>query len=321
MISLETQSTQNSYYEASFNAPRTGVENLIEEIQKGNHHAVIEYLREGGSITDRSSYNPSLACYCFQYLEPSQFKEILSLLPQDTELPWDTITISENGEQIERVEELLLDLEKFHYPFEADYESSLRQGYFKWIEFFLEKEIPSLDLNCLVRNDEHMTIRPYTHMKIFAGRIFVYQLIANSINEENFNLINESDLDWKDVEKAKEEVIHLSDQIEQILHKMEHHPKIDFDCVQDEMDLLRAKGFHFIGDPELERGCRLIAEAMTFEGLERQVAQGFNLYEPLGSFFAIPLWLEDDSTWIEYFSPTYGEYELVELMAKYQPQL
>lgn len=278
-----------------------------EGVKQGNHLPVLDYLERGGLLSDRSSSYPSLAWVCFKYLSVSQIKEILASLPEGAELPSDCFFALTGDENWEKAEELLPELEKFDYPFDFVFELELCKGHLDGVEFFLHRIPKGLDLNDPVSNDFHMKIHPYLELKMQSGRMAFLTPFLEHINKGKDS----------DFEKVAKEAV----QIQKLIQQMENHSGVDLNRAREEEKKLRSQGIYFEGDAGWERDRQFLMDAASYPGLEKQVASGFNLYEPIGSccFYLAP-GIDGTVSWIELLCFFYGyeEYELVDLMENYR---
>jgi hypothetical protein len=299
MISTIELSSCQSFYE---NIEPIDKKTLLEEISEGHHEKVLAWLKSGGTLDDILDERLSLAFYCFNYLSASQLKEILDQLPEGSQLPEDALHFIMDdlkGEGIEKMEELLPELEKFNYSYDWIYRRIIEEPNFQWVDFFLTYPPKSLDLNLFI-DERAFPIHPLNQMRLRAAQLAIWAKIA-----ERVPALKPGSL--------------LLDQAHAIIEKMENHPGIDVSMAQEQMDKIR-QYYYFEGDPQYEKDCAFIVDAMTLEGVEKQVAAGFDLYAPIGPFCIIILGeIDGDIKWIELleFFFDYKEHQLIDLMAKY----
>lgn len=298
MIKINSQQT-NQYYSNNV------TQDFLEQMEKGQHQAVLDYLRAGGSLNDTPFDHGSLFFYCLSYFTPLQIKEILSTLPDGTEIPFDAfyglMIDDQKGTQIDKVRELLPELERFNYSFEECYKAVITEGRLPWIEFFLNQPLPNLDLNVPVVAEHRITIHPFTAMNFLATKLSIQSLFPFGSNS-----------------KKKEEIQSAHNFVLKIIREMEVHPTVDSNGAKKEMERLR-NNWYFEGDLQWEKDCNFFSQAATKEGLEKQITTGWDLYSSIGPF-SICLVIDSNVTWLECLSYIYGysEAELVDLMEKYK---
>lgn len=297
------QSTTQHQILESFNA-----ETLLEEIYKGHHQGVLNWLDSGGALDDLLDQRCSIAYHCFKNLSAPQLKEILSRIPKEACLPEDALYFildDSLGEGTEKVEVLLTDLERCNYSFDWIYQRVVEQGSLHWVDFFLTYSPNTLDLN-LTFSDRGFDVHPLTQMKLLATQWSIQAKIADRI-----------------LQLEQQPMLDQLARIHEIIQRMENHPKIDVGIALEQMEELR-KDYYFEGDPQYEKDCAFIIDAMTLEGLEKHVAAGFDLYAPIGPFSIILLGeIGGDIKWIELltFLFNYKEHQLIDLMEKNPNQL
>jgi hypothetical protein len=277
-------------------------EAFLERICEGDHQGVLDWLDLGGTLDDRLDHRCSIAYYCFDNLSTVQLKEILSRIPPETSLPEDALDFIVDdwkGTGIEKIIVLLPDLEKFNYSFDWIYTRVIEDGKLDWIDFFLTHSPQNLDLN-LCFYERGFEFHPLTQMKFLATRWSIQAKIADRISLK------------------QQPMLAQLDQIHAIIERMENDSRIDVGIALEQLEELK-KYYYFEGDPQYEKDCAFIVDAMTLEGLEKHVAAGFDLYAPIGPF-SIVAEIDGDGKWIELltFFFEYPETQLIELMEKYR---
>lgn len=293
-------------------------EAVIEDVQKGRHEALIEYLKTGG-ILDGDFWDDSepLLMICFENLNPAQRKEVFFSLSDPGQISsrsllWLLLSYRPMEQKMAWFEELLSGLERLNYSFDDVYTWLVRHAVndqrLAWVHFFLTHPIKGLDLNQPVMDELMIKVHPYTEMKLLATRLII---------ENAFNMASDSeettDTDGQERSSLYDQMIEYAHELIRI---MENHPGIDLAAARNEIERL-SETIDFEGSAKFEKNVVFFSDAKTLKGLEKHIAAGFDLYQPVGSFGALAgMW---NMRWIELLCDIYGykEAKLIDLMEKY----
>lgn len=286
---------------------------FIEEIEKKNIQAVLDYLDKGGSLNDilEHFYPTSLSSLCFYYFDADQLKQILCRLPDRFELPWDTLRFlvdDEEGEKIEWFKELLPELERLNVDLETLYKRSVYYGNIEWIHFFLTHSVRDVNLNIEFENSRHLSILPLNEMKLKAAQLFAWIEFVKEFKKPLNGECSKSG--YLDTLQTMQRMLQG---IRELIEMMENHPNVDKETAAREREMYQSS-VYFIDDPLLEKDAQIFADSVSLEKLRIHIANGLNLYNSIGPFCVI-MEIDSDIRWIDLIAYFYeNEADLINLM-------